>query len=117
MVSCFGEGGPFVEAMILDFHNTSPVRRKTSAPTPGFSMLRCIWMCSLPLGARPPSASSMAKVRPTPSSGSERRSISLSASLMLVGRPPKSSSTVDISECATSFVASGTTADSAGGLD
>src|SRR5881394_973005 len=102
MVSCFCLGGPLVGATILDFQSTSPVRWKTSEPRPGRSMLRCIWMCSLPSGVGPPSASSTAKVRSAPASACEWRSISLRAWRMDGGLVPKSSSAVTMSDWAIS---------------
>src|SRR5439155_24187305 len=47
----------------------SPVRLKISEPMPGFSVLTCIEICSLPVGVGSPYASRTANVRPLPSSG------------------------------------------------
>ena len=43
-----------VNAVMRLLHSTSPVRRKTMLPTPGFSVLTCIEMCNLPSGVGSP---------------------------------------------------------------
>ena len=58
------ECGGCVAGRIRACHKIAPVRRNTRAPRPGFSLLTCIEICSLPSAVGSPYASKMAKVRP-----------------------------------------------------